>query len=544
MSNILNVESIKAQANIVQVVSSFLPLQKNGENYKCCCPFHNENTPSFVVSEKKQIFHCFGCGVGGDVFKFVQDFKKLDFVQSVEMVANALGLRLEYAKGQTNESKSKYKEMIELNTALNEIFMQKLAEPKSEMAKKCKDYLIKRGLSNEDLARYEIGFIPSVQEILARLSGTQSALALDLGFLRKNKEREGYYCPLSERISFALRNSNHQIAGFSARSHPYKNFRNAGKYINSSESEVFKKSLLLYRFTHAKSVIHSQKCVFVVEGFMDALALDKMGIKNAVATCGTAFGLSHLSQLIKIPEIEIIFCFDKDEAGGKAAQKSLELCYKANFYNAKVAWAKNSVKDFGEVLEKGEKLELKEINGFEFLLKYKIKHAQNNAQKEAVLNYARSIINNCEFYYTRLDLLSQASNALKIPQEYLTSQKASKKRDFALPSVEFSVLKSALFDEKMAFLLRESIKEAGIEMMGEAINLAQEFISNQQSHAINALSIDERVSIFIDFNVFSDALKSLQKRRISAELQNARAKKNVDLLLFWQQKARLLEIPF
>ena len=543
MSNILNVESIKAQANIVQVVSSFLPLQKNGENYKCCCPFHNENTPSFVVSEKKQIFHCFGCGVGGDVFKFVQDFKKLDFVQSVEMVANALGLRLEYAKGQTNEPKSKYKEMVELNTALNEIFMQNLAEPKNEMAKKCKDYLIKRGLSNEDFTHYEIGFIPNTQEILARLSGTQSALALDLGFLRKNKEREGYYCPLSERISFALRNSNHQIVGFSGRSHPYKNFRNAGKYINSSESEVFKKSLLLYRFTHAKSVIYSQKCVFVVEGFMDALALDKMGIKNAVATCGTAFGLSHLSQLIKIPEIEIIFCFDKDEAGGKAAQKSLELCYKANFYNAKVAWANNSVKDFGEVLEKGEKLELKEINGFEFLLKYKIKHAQNNAQKEAVLNYAKEVIKNCPFYFEKQSLLENAATALKIPSNHFTSPMPKVKNDI-LPPLEKVIIKSALYNEQMAYILREVVASEGKEFLASAQTLYDEFCQNTKSQNLTELELDERIQIIINTNAFSEVLKSLRKQYLQMELEKAKYRKDIDKMIFLQSKVRDLEMPF
>lgn len=544
MAKILNLDSIKAQSDIVEVVSHFLPLQKQGDNHKACCPFHKEGTPSFVVSQAKQIYHCFGCGVGGDVFSFVMAYKKCEFSQAVEIIANMQGLSLEYAKGEGSKKKSKYKDFCELNEVLNEMFVENLANPKSEMAKKCQDYLKKRGILAEDFSRYDVGFIPKTDEILARLSSYQWDLALELGFLRKNKEREGYYCPLSERISFALRNSQHKVAGFSARSHPYKNFRNAGKYINSNESEIFKKSQILYRYTHAKSVIASKKRVFVVEGFMDALALDKMDIKNAVATCGTAFSLAHLSMLIKTPEIEIIFCFDKDEAGGQAAIRSLDLCYKAGYFEAKVAWAKNEVKDFGEVLERGEDLELKEINGFEFILRYKLKHAQNNAQKQAVLDYAKEVIKSCELYYTKQELIEQASYALKIPKEYLTQKSTPKQAQSPLPSVEKILLKSALFDEKMAFILREVLQSEGVEIFATQTQNAKDFLSGAKTQNLIALEIDDGINIFIDTFAFSEALKSLQKSKIKSELERARASKNIDLLLFWQKKARDLEMPF
>lgn len=543
MPKILNIDSIKAQSNIVDIIQNYIPLQKRGDNFKSCCPFHTENTPSFVVSEAKQIYHCFGCGVGGDVFKFVQEYKKCEFSEAVEIIANLQGINIEYAKGQGSEKKSKYKEFSELNEFLNEIFIQNLAEPKNEMAKKCQEYLIKRGLEKSDFSRYEIGFIPSTQEIMARLDTNQFDLARELGFLRHAKNGDGFYAPLSERISFALRNFQHKIAGFSARTHPYKNFRNAGKYINSSESEIFKKSQILYRYTHAKSVIFSQKRVFCVEGFMDALALDKMEIKNAIATCGTAFSLAHLSQLLKTPEIEIIFCFDKDSAGGQAAQRSLELCFKANFFNAKVAWALNEVKDFGEVLEKGERVELKEMNGFEFLLRYKIKNAQNNTQKEAVLNYAREIIEKCELYYTKMDLISQASYALKIPKEYLNTKQSKKQSpQTPLPSLEKVILKSALYDEKMAFLLREIVASEGVEILGEVAHLYDDFCQNPQKLA--PLEIDENLHIIIEVKAFSQALKSLQKQKLQKELAQARASKNIDLMIFLQKKARDLEMPF
>lgn len=548
MAKILNLDSIKANANIVQVVQSYLPLQKVGSNYKACCPFHNEQTPSFVVNEAKQIFHCFGCGEGGDVFSFVVKHKKVDFSQAVEMVANALNIAIEYDKSQNLSTKSKYKELLEVNEAINEICKDTLAN--SEMAAKCREYLKKRGLSADDFSKYDIGFIPKAEVFFTRLNSLQFSLAKELGFIRTNKDKEGYYAPMSERISFALHNHTHKVAGFSARSHPYKNFRNAGKYINSSESEIFKKSQILYRYTHAKSVIYNQKRAYIVEGFMDAIALDKLGIKNALATCGTAFTLAHLSALLSISqEIEIIFCFDKDEAGGNAAIRSLELCYKANFYSTKIAWATNEVKDFGEVLERGEELRLKELKGFDFYLRYKIKKAQNTAQKQAVLDEARHIIDSCDLYYEKCDLIEQAQNALKIPLQYFLQNPQNLRKEAQMPSVEFSLLKSALFDEKMAFILREVVAEAGVEILANAKTLygiwADEgFSQSPKAKELNALSCDERVRIIIDNRAFASNLKALQIQNLKEQITLAKEHKNIDLVLALQEKLSNLQMPF
>lgn len=549
MSKILNLDSIKASANIVQVVQGYLPLQKMGSNYKACCPFHSEQTPSFVVNEAKQIFHCFGCGEGGDVFSFVQKHKKVDFIEAVEMVANALNITIEYDKSQNPQTKSKYKDLLEVNEAINEICKDTLANDKSDIVQKCREYLKKRGLTSADFSKYEIGFVPRAEVFFTRLSSLQFSLAKELGFIRTNKDKEGFYAPLSERISFALRNHIHKVAGFSARAHPYKNFRNAGKYVNSHESEVFKKSQILYRYSSAKSVIYSTKSVYVVEGFMDAIALDKLGIKNAVATCGTAFGLAHLSAILSTPEVQIIFCFDKDEAGGNACLRSLELCYKAKFYNTKVAWATNEVKDFGEVLERGEELALKELKGFDFYLRYKIKKAQNNAQKQAVLDEARRIIDSCELYYEKCDLIEQAQSALKIPLQYLQSPSKNLTQAQATPHISAVLLKSALFDEKMAYILREVVSSEGIEILASTKGLyeiwANEgFSQNPKSKELNALSCDERVRIIIDNRVFAQNLKALQIQNLKEQISLAKERKNIDLLLALQEKLSNLQMPF
>ena len=549
MAKILNLDSIKVSANIVQVVQGYLPLQKVGSNYKACCPFHSEQTPSFVVNEAKQIFHCFGCGERGDVFSFVQKHKKVDFIEAVEMVANALNITIEYDKSQNPQAKSKYKDLLKVNEAINEICKDTLANDNSDIVQKCREYLKKRGLNTEDFSKYEIGFVPRAEVFFARLSSLQFSLAKELGFIRANKDKEGFYAPLSERISFALRNHIHKVAGFSARAHPYKNFRNAGKYINSSESEVFKKSQILYRYSSAKSVIYSTKSVYIVEGFMDAIALDKLGIKNAVATCGVAFSLAHLSAILATPEVQIVFCFDKDEAGGNACVRSLELCYKAKFYNTKVAWALNEVKDFGEVLERGEELKLKELKGFDFYLRYKIKKAQNNAQKQAVLDEARRIIDFCELYYEKCDLIEQAQNALKIPLQYLQSTQAQNPQKQATPHISAVLLKSALFDEKMAFILREVVSSEGVEILANNKRLyeiwANEgFSQNPKSKELNALSCDERVRIIIDNHAFRENLKALQIQNLKEQITLAKEGKNIDLLLVLQEKLSNLQMPF
>lgn len=539
---IKNLESIKEKIDIIDIVSHFIPLKKVGSNYNACCPFHSEKSPSFVVSPSKQIFHCFGCAKGGDVFTFIQELKGVNFSESVEIIAQLANLSLEFESNtKVKQNKDFYTQATALNEVLQEMYLQTLL--KNE--KICM-YLQKRGLEKDDFAKYEIGLSPSGKEIAINLNPSQEKLAFDLGILSRSKAGE-IYAPLAHRITFTLRNTNYKIAGFSGRSHPYYNFRNAGKYINSRESNIFKKSNILYRLSHIKNIITNTKCVYAVEGFMDAIALDKMGIHNAVATAGTAFSVAHLSALNKFVDCKIIFAFDKDEAGGQATIRALELCFKNQIYNVSVSWNLNNVKDFGEVLQKGESLKLQEMQGFEFYLKYHAKRANTNQEKERLLNKAREIINTCNLYYEKQSLLKTTAKILHIPQSAIFNQNHTQKPTTAtalqMQGIESLILQNALSNDEFAYILKESISADDANAFKHLNNAYLSFLAGESSAELNALEISE----FKPCNgnvAFSELIRALMIEYKQNELQNAKQAKNISLICHLRKELDNLLIPF
>lgn len=537
---IKNLDSIKSKIDIVEIISDYLPLKKVGSNYQACCPFHNEKSPSFVVSPQKQIFHCFGCNESGDAISFLQKFKQVDFLQALDLIASSAGLTLEIESNQkAKENKDFYKRAVELNETLKDIYTQSL-----ENNEQIQTYLLKRGLNLESAKKYELGFSPSGQEIAMKLNAEQTELAFNLGILAKSKTGQ-IYAPLAHRIIFCLRDNNYKLVGFSGRAQPYYNFRNAGKYINSKESKIFKKSSVLYRLSHTKNAIAKARAVYIVEGFMDALALDLMGISNAVATAGVAFSVSHLSALNKLKDIDLIFAFDKDEAGGNATARALELCFSNNIYNVKVAWAKNAAKDFGEVLQKGETLDLQEMNGFKFYLKFKFKHAKSNKDKEAILVAARNIINQCPFYYERQDLIKIASEALHLNENILSLPTQSKTQP--MPSnatLESNILKNALENADFAYLLKSEVSQD----KASAFNVLQKdflaFLHSQESSNLNALLVNENLHTCKDMQEFSELIRALLIKHTQKELTQAKQAKNHALIMHLRKELDLLQIPF
>ena len=536
---IKNLESIKEKIDIVEVITSFLPLKQVGGNFNACCPFHNEKSPSFVVSPSKQIFHCFGCGKGGDVFKFVSELKGISFLESVELCVSIAHLHIEFENNQkSTQNKDYFKRATELNEVLQEMYLQTLLRNEKVLA-----YLYKRGLQKEDFTKYELGLSPSGKEIELKLSVEQLKIAYDLGILAKSKMGETY-SPLAHRITFALRNTNYKIVGFSGRAHPYYNFRNSPKYINSRESHLFKKSNILYRLSHIKNVLAKAQSVYVVEGFMDAIALDKMGISNAVATAGTAFSVSHLSLLNKFKDLKIILAFDKDSAGGEAILRALHLCFKNQIFNVFVCWNLNNAKDFGEVLQNGEKLELKEMNGYRFFLKYHYKKAHNNQEKERILNLARENIAHCTLYYERQTLIETTSEVLRIPKELLFANQKAQQKQPTPQTLETSVLKNALHNKDFAYILKESIQEQDCGVFNDLANVYIDFLYNKQTPELNALMIDDDFIQCSDDCAFSDLIRALMIAHKQKELAQAKISKNIPLIIALRKELDFLAIPF
>lgn len=306
-------------SDIVAVISNYVSLTKKGNNFTCCCPFHDEKTPSFSVSPQKSIYHCFGCGKGGNVLSFIMDFEGLNFVEAVERLAdmNNISVPREASSGRNDFSK-----IYELNELVANAYFSAL---KKEENKKIVEYLKDRGISGTTAKNFKIGYADFNQyELLDTLKKKFSEKEiLDSGNFLKNEK--GFYPFLRNRVTFPIQNSSGKFIGFGGRviddSQP--------KYLNSKDSKFFNKTRELYSFNNAKKDQKSDSFI-VTEGYMDVVMLSEHGVNNAVAALGTAFSQNHINSMFKMRK-KIIFCFDSDEAGLKAAWRALQISLKNVF---------------------------------------------------------------------------------------------------------------------------------------------------------------------------------------------------------------------
>lgn len=441
---IINTESIKSQLDIVSVIESYIPLKKAGVNYQACCPFHDEKTPSFIISPSKQIFNCFGCGQSGDVFKFVMLFNNIGFNEAIESLASSYNLEVQYDRNASDfRSRASLQEKLE---RLNERFFENL---KGE--NKIIEYLAKRGLTLDDCKYFGIGY-GSLESIKACVELKE---AKELGLINERNKS-----PFAGRITFSVRNYAHKIVGFAGRTHPYLNFYHSPKYINSKESNLYKKSQNLYGYSLAKSAISQSGRAFIVEGYMDMIAAHKLGSKNVIATAGTAFNKHHLAQILRVKsDIEIILCFDNDSAGGEANLRGCEVLFKAGvFENAKVGILQGESKDIGDVLAANGTLEIKTFSAIEYYIKKKLKNAKSTRERDNITLDLARIVNGVENFYTKEYLLDHITNITKIPREYFSTKAALK-----IKTNRYDNFLSALFngDEEYIELAKESlIKQA------------------------------------------------------------------------------------
>jgi len=313
-----SIESLKNSIDIIDVVGSFVELRKAGANYKANCPFHGEKTPSFVVSPSKQIYHCFGCGVGGDSIKFLMELEKLSYPESIEKLASMFNFSLTYTKGSSDYSDAK--RVLE---AIGQWYVKNLSRNQTAMR-----YLLDRGVSQSSIESFEIGYVPTGAEAMQFL---QSALlplpqAAEAGIIAQSENGRGYYARLVERITFPIYSASGAIVGFGGRTitnHP-------AKYINSPQTKLFNKSRLLYGYHLAKESIYKNKKLIVCEGYLDVVMFHQAGFTEAVAGMGTALTTEHLPMLRK-GDPKIILAYDGDKAGIAAALKASQMLSVAGF---------------------------------------------------------------------------------------------------------------------------------------------------------------------------------------------------------------------
>jgi DNA primase len=314
------IDDLLTRTDIVDVIDSRVPLKKAGREYKACCPFHNEKTPSFTVSQVKQFYHCFGCGAHGSAISFLMEYEHMEFVEAVEELAHIAGLEVprEAAPGSAPPSSSQ--PLYALLEEVSRYYQQQLRT--HPQAARAVEYLKRRGLTGDVAARFDIGFAPPGWDNLAKALGrdTSSRAALLQTGLLIERNGSGAYDRFRDRIQFPIRDRRGRTVGFGGRVLG----DDTPKYLNSPESLIFHKSRELYGLYEARKALRHLERILVVEGYMDVVALAQFGIDYAVATLGTATTPDHLERLYRtVPEV--VFCFDGDRAGRAAAWRALEI---------------------------------------------------------------------------------------------------------------------------------------------------------------------------------------------------------------------------
>ena len=334
-------DEIKSRCNIVDVIGRVVPLKKSGSNYKGVWPFHNEKTPSFVVSETKQIFTCFGCGATGDVLAFVKRYYNLDFRGAVEMLAREYGISLE---GAFRGNKDK-EELYEINRQAARFFYRALREGSNPGY----TYMKSRGISEEILNKFGIGYADDSWDSLYDhlvSKGFKESKLMELGLISKSKER--YFDKFRGRVIFPIMNTSGKVIGFGGRiigdGEP--------KYLNSQESSVFQKKYNLYGLNLSGKDVRNEDSIILVEGYMDVVSLYQHGVRNVSASLGTAL-TENQARLIKRYTKNVILSYDADQAGQNAALRGLDILY-AEGCRARVLKV-NDGKDPDEFIKKNGK---------------------------------------------------------------------------------------------------------------------------------------------------------------------------------------------
>ncbi|BCD97385.1 DNA primase [Marinagarivorans cellulosilyticus] len=329
------IDDLLNRLDIVDIVDKRVKLKKTGKNYSACCPFHNEKTPSFTVSQDKQFYYCFGCGASGNAVGFLMEFDKLGFVDAVEQLASSAGLQIprEEPKNKNQAPKQDFKNLYKLLADCSDYFQQQLkAHPSRD---KAVSYLQNRGLTGYIAKNFGLGYAPKGWDnLLTKFGETDSdrKTLVTAGMLIEHEDENKRYDRFRDRIMFPILDIRGRTIGFGGRvlgeenrvGADGKKVKGSGpKYLNSPETPVFHKGKELYGLYQARQANRELKHLLVVEGYMDVIALAQYGINNAVATLGTACGEDHLKLAFKYTNT-IVFCFDGDKAGRTAAKRALE----------------------------------------------------------------------------------------------------------------------------------------------------------------------------------------------------------------------------
>ena len=487
MINKESIENLKNNLDVVDVISQFLEVKKSGANFKACCPFHGETTPSFVVSPAKQIYHCFGCGVGGDSIKFVMEYEKLSYPEAIEKLASMNNFHLEYDN--TTTKRQDIKILEEVNKYYQRLFVNN---------KTAKDYINSRAISEYSIEKFEIGYAPVSGDTINYLKSNHYNLtdAIDLGVI--DTGTNGLYSRFIERITFPIYGINGKMVGFGGRTITGHN----AKYVNSPQTKVFNKSKLLYGYHLARESIYKKNQLIVCEGYLDVIMLHQAGFDTAVATLGTALTKDHLP-LIRRGEPKIILAYDGDKPGLAAAFKASVMLSQSEFEGGVVIFGDGL--DPADMVKDGKIEELNNIfmNPLSFIsysIDYIIeKYDINNPnQKQKALiesnDYLKSLgaIYQDEYKRYIAQKLNVRENLVSISSE---SRRPVENNLTKIDIAELCIIKSILEKPKRLDAVLDIVDSTMFETHKNEFELLLTDINNQ---SLNSIVLNEKLENYDD----------------------------------------------
>jgi len=507
-----SIESLKNSIDIVDVIGNFVELKKAGANYKANCPFHGEKTPSFVVSPSKQIYHCFGCGVGGDSIKFVMELEKLSYPEAIEKLASMFNFSLSYTKGSSDYSDAK-----RILEAVQTWYVKNL-----EHNRTAKQYLLDRGIAERSIQKFGIGYVPDGKSVITFLNSALLPLpkAVEAGVLAQD-ESGRLYARLVERITFPIFSSSGAPVGFGGRTitnHP-------AKYINSPQTKLFNKSRLLYGYDLAKESIYKNKKLIVCEGYLDVVMFHQAGFTEAVASMGTALTPEHLP-LLRKGEPKVILAYDGDKAGQAAALKAAHMLSHAGFDGGVVLFPDGQ--DPADLIAKGQSEEVANLlRGAKPLIPFVLEQTiyaydlNDPRAKEAAFGNAKQFLDTLtpiikDAYIPMAATLLGISPALfgKQTNPGRTRENISQKRDDV---AQLSILKTLL---EKPNLIDSVLDVVDVPMFGGYAELFSALINGEKEHPhLMGLAVDDTFQVMNEEEL-QDVLRSFLIKHYDVKLKN------------------------
>ncbi len=325
------VEEVKQKVDMVTLVGEYVQLKKAGRNYKGLCPFHGEKSPSFMVNTELQIYKCFGCGKGGDCFRFMEDIEGMNFSESLQYLAKRVGVQLQHYSPNDNEKKRE--RMVAVNTVVAEAYHWLLLQ--HAMGKPALEYILARGITRETLVRYKLGFAPNdwhfLEGFAVKKKGYEVAELVAVGLVGKSERTGKYFDRFRNRLMFPLANQRGQVVGFAGRVLPSDQASQEAKYVNTAETELYHKSELLYGLDLNRSDIKREGVAVVVEGELDSIASWQAGVRHVVAIKGSALTERQVELIRRLAET-VVLSLDADVAGDAAARRGIDIAFQAGLF--------------------------------------------------------------------------------------------------------------------------------------------------------------------------------------------------------------------